>query len=86
MFSKSGFELKYILQNKGTIKRFLVPKMSECFSSEYESLRYFEAVPHKNYKSVVVRNKENELFVYAKGDPFDMTTTCNKSSLTYNYS
>ena len=89
MLKTSGFELKYTLQNKGTLKRYLVPKSnySDYFSSEYECLRYFEAIPNnKDYTSVVVKNSENEVYLYTKGDPFDVKNICSKGSVTYNYS
>jgi cation-transporting ATPase 13A2 len=89
MLKESGFDLHYKLQEKGNIKRTLSPldNQDNIFSEEYESLRYFEYQKNnKEYNSVIIKNKEEELFLYTKGEPFDVQNLCNKSTVAYNYS
>lgn len=89
MLKESGFDLKYKLQEKANIKRTLthIKNPENIFSEEYESLRYFEYKKNcKEYNSVIIKNKEEELFLYTKGEPFDVQNLCNKSSVAYNYS
>ncbi len=87
MLKQSCFDLHYKFEDKGDIKRSFVSKKKtlDCFSQEYQTIRFFENKPEKNYKSVVVKNLEGEVFLYTKGEPSALEKNCQRVSLPYNY-
>lgn len=72
MLKKSNFELNYDFEEKESIKRYFTmdQKFSKDFSSSYEALRFFEVNSYqRDFKSVIVKNAENQHFLYCKGEP-----------------
>lgn len=64
----------------------MTEKKNSHFSESYETLRVFEFKKNKKeFTSVIVKNKENEYFLYTKGEPLEMYNLCQKSTLAYNY-
>ena len=88
MLKNSVFDINYKVSDKGHIERLLEtnPDAPDCFSAHYKVLRYFESKDKQNtISSIVIQNKEGEIYLYSKGAPFDFTRKCMKSSIPYNF-
>lgn len=88
MLKNSVFDINYKVSDKGHIERVLEtnPDAPDCFSSQYKVLRYFESKDKQNtISSIVIQNKEGEIYLYSKGAPFDFSRKCKKSSIPYNF-
>ena len=88
MLKKSNFELNYDFEEKESIKRYFTmdQKFSKDFSSSYEALRFFEVNSYqRDFKSVIVKNAENQHFLYCKGEPENLQQFCSRNTIPYNF-
>lgn len=84
MLKSSGFNVNYKIIENGAIERIIETKQ-HGFSSNYKVVRYYESLKGYPITSVIVENKEGELYLYSKGEPFAFEQICSKSSIPYTY-
>ena len=85
MLKSSGFKVNYRIVDNGNIERVIETK-KPGFSSSYRILKHYEALKGHPITTVIVENKEGELYLYSKGEPFAFEQICSKSSVPFTYS
>ena len=88
MLKNSVFDLNYKIGENGKIER-VFEKNSDApsnFSDQYKVLRYCESKNQENVvSSVVIQNKEGQIFLYSKGAPFNFSRKCVKNTIPANF-